>query len=90
MYTSRDAFEIIHFVKSSGAKPTRCHGVVSMWPDDGACFSKEVSVGNVLNRNIFDPWPSVSFSSIRIIDCILAVVVVMKGTKQLGKPKWDL
>ena len=40
-----------------------------------------------LNKNIFEPWPPVIFSSSRIIDCILMLVVVMIGTKKFGKPK---
>ena len=49
--------------------------------------SKDVNAGNVLNKNIFDPWPSVIFSSSRIIECIRAIELVMIGTKKLGKPK---
>ena len=58
-------------------------------PGDRDIVSVEASVEKNLNKNIFDPRPSVIFSSNRIIDCILILVVVMIGTNKLGKPKWD-
>ena len=51
--------------------------------------SNDVNDGNVLNRNIFDPWPSVILSSKRIIECMREFELVTIGTKKLGKPKCE-
>ena len=52
-------------------------------------FSEDVKLGNVLNRNIFDPRPPERRSSSSIIERMRASLVVMKGTKKLGKPKCE-
>ena len=82
---------ITHYyeVRKRGEYPTRCHGSVSMCPPGFGGFSNDVNAGKVLNRNIFDPRPSVIFSSNRIIDCMRVFALVMIGTKKLGKPKWE-
>jgi hypothetical protein len=51
--------------------------------------SNDVNAGKVLKRNIFDPRPSVIFSSKRIIDRMRTPELVMNGTKKLGKPKCE-
>jgi hypothetical protein len=48
-----------------------------------------VKLGNVLNRNIFDPQPRVRRSRSSIMERMRALLVVMSGTKKFGKPKWD-
>ncbi len=76
-------------VRERGEYPTRCHGSVSMWPPGFGGFSNDVNAGKVLNRNIFEPRPSVIFYSNCIIDCMRIFALVMIGTKKLGKPKCE-
>ena len=49
-----------------------------------------LKVGNVLNRNILEPLSWVMRSRHRIIERMRASVVVIIGTKKLGKPKCNL
>jgi len=83
-------FGVHDFTRLSGGYPTRCHGSVSMWPLGAGGFSNDVNAGKVLKRNILEPLPSVRRSKSFIIESRREAVVVMKGTKKLGKPKWDV
>ena len=74
-------------VRKRGEYPTRCHGSVSIWPPGSGGFANDVNTGKVLNKNIFEPRPSVIFSNNRIIDCMRVFALVMIGTKKFGKPK---
>lgn len=56
-----------------------------MWPLATVGFSTAVNLGNVLNSKILYPPPAVRRSSNSIIDCMRAALVVMTGTKKIGK-----
>jgi len=77
-----------HKFMISGGCPTWCQGSLSMWPPAFGGVSNEVKAGKVLNRNILDPPSPAIRSSNRIIECMRTAVVVMIGTKKVGKPKW--
>ena len=62
---------------------------MSIWPLGPGGFSADVKARKVLNKNIFDPRPFVTFSNNRIIDCMRVSVAAMIGTKKLGKPKCE-
>jgi hypothetical protein len=79
-----------YFVNSRGSKPTRYQGSVSICPLGAHDCSGEAREGNTLNKNIFDPRPSVSRESRSIIERMRGIEVVMIGTNRLGNPKWDL